>query len=58
MPQDGPEAIALEVILNFVYVSRPLFIEGHRLRLLLERDGVGVELSRELKVEDFKMKGV
>ena len=28
-------------------VSRPLFIEEHGLRLLLERDGVGVELSRE-----------
>lgn len=28
-------------------VSRPLFIEEHGLRLLLDRDGVGVELSRE-----------
>ena len=27
-------------------VSRPLFIEEHGLRLLLEKDGVGVELSR------------
>ena len=30
-----------------MYVSRPLFIEEHGLRLLLEQDGVGVELSRE-----------
>ena len=28
-------------------VSRPLFIEEHGLRLLLDRDGAGVELSRE-----------
>jgi hypothetical protein len=28
-------------------VSRPLFIEEHGLRLLLDREGVGVELSRE-----------
>jgi hypothetical protein len=27
-------------------VSRPLFVEEHGLRLLLERDGVGVELGR------------
>lgn len=31
----------------FVYVSRPLFIEEHGLRLLLSREGVGVELSRQ-----------
>ncbi|GLB40222.1 putative inositol hexakisphosphate [Lyophyllum shimeji] len=31
----------------FVYVSRPLFIEEHGLRLLLDREGVGVELSRQ-----------
>ncbi|KAF8071748.1 transmembrane amino acid transporter protein-domain-containing protein [Lyophyllum atratum] len=31
----------------FVYVSRPLFIEEHGLRLLLNREGVGVELSRQ-----------
>ncbi|KAI0951044.1 hypothetical protein AcW1_008191 [Taiwanofungus camphoratus] len=30
----------------FVYVPRPLFIEEHGLRLLLEKEGVGVELSR------------
>jgi hypothetical protein len=28
-------------------VSRPLFVEEHGLRLLLEREGVGVEMSRE-----------
>ena len=28
-------------------VSRPLFIEEHGLRLLLDHDGVGVELSRQ-----------
>jgi hypothetical protein len=28
-------------------VSRPLFIEEHGLRLLLDREGVGVELSRQ-----------
>lgn len=28
-------------------VSRPLFIEEHGLRLLLGREGVGVELSRQ-----------
>ncbi|KAI0683175.1 hypothetical protein BC835DRAFT_1296774, partial [Cytidiella melzeri] len=30
----------------FVYVPRPLFIEEHELRLLLDKEGVGVELSR------------
>ncbi|KAH6913141.1 hypothetical protein BKA70DRAFT_1384105 [Coprinopsis sp. MPI-PUGE-AT-0042] len=30
----------------FVYVSRPLFVEEHGLRLLLDRDGFGLELSR------------
>lgn len=28
-------------------VSRPLFIEEHGLRLLLDKEGVGVELSRQ-----------
>lgn len=28
-------------------MSRPLFIEEQGLRLLLQRDGVGIELSRE-----------
>ncbi|CAK5268185.1 unnamed protein product [Mycena citricolor] len=31
----------------FVYVSRPLFIEEHGLRRLLEQQGVGIELMRE-----------
>ncbi|KAJ7067278.1 hypothetical protein C8F01DRAFT_1051733 [Mycena amicta] len=31
----------------FVYVSRPLFIEEHGLRLLLDSQGVGVELTRD-----------
>ncbi|KAH7907611.1 hypothetical protein BJ138DRAFT_1014196 [Hygrophoropsis aurantiaca] len=30
----------------FVYVSRPLFVEEHGLRLLLSQEGVGMELSR------------
>ncbi|KAF8577788.1 hypothetical protein K439DRAFT_1417894 [Ramaria rubella] len=30
----------------FVYVPRPLFVEEHGLRLLLEAEGTGVELSR------------
>ncbi|KAJ7471452.1 hypothetical protein B0H11DRAFT_2433424 [Mycena galericulata] len=49
----------------FVYVSRPLFIEEHGLRRLLETDGVGVELSRELyeagdwsgAIEEARQKG-
>ena len=28
-------------------VSRPLFVEEHGLRLLLDRDGVGVEMTRD-----------
>lgn len=31
----------------FVYVSRPLFIEEHGLRLYLQREGVGIELPRQ-----------
>ncbi|KAI0067259.1 hypothetical protein BV25DRAFT_1877100 [Artomyces pyxidatus] len=31
----------------FVYVSRPLFVEEHGLRLYLSREGVGVEMERE-----------
>jgi hypothetical protein len=33
--------------LSYYIVSRPLFIEEHGLRLLLDREGVGVELSRQ-----------
>jgi hypothetical protein len=36
----------LDACTPFVYVSRPLFIEEHGLRLLLEEEGVGLELSR------------
>lgn len=32
---------------SFRSVSRPLFVEEHGLRLLLEREGVGVEMSRD-----------
>ncbi|THU76168.1 hypothetical protein K435DRAFT_974530 [Dendrothele bispora CBS 962.96] len=31
----------------FVYVSRPLFVEEHGLRMFLEKEGVGVEMERE-----------
>ncbi|KAG1726696.1 uncharacterized protein EDB91DRAFT_56760 [Suillus paluster] len=30
----------------FVYISRPLFVEEHGLKLLLSQEGVGIELSR------------
>lgn len=48
-----------------IIVSRPLFIEEHGLRLLLSREGVGVELSRQsyeagdwaTAVEEAWMKG-
>ncbi|KAG2117753.1 hypothetical protein DEU56DRAFT_747920 [Suillus clintonianus] len=31
----------------FVYVARPIFVEEHGLKLLLAREGVGIEISRE-----------
>ncbi|KAG6902827.1 hypothetical protein C0995_010712 [Termitomyces sp. Mi166 len=34
-------------LISISTVSRPLFIEEHGLRLLLDREGVGVELSRQ-----------
>ena len=34
-------------MLSDMTVSRPLFVEEHGLRLLLEKDGVGIELPRE-----------
>ncbi|KAG6900693.1 hypothetical protein C0993_005005 [Termitomyces sp. T159_Od127] len=37
----------LEWLIGVSTVSRPLFIEEHGLRLLLDREGVGVELSRQ-----------
>ncbi|CAA7266883.1 unnamed protein product [Cyclocybe aegerita] len=43
----GTVSECVDACTPFVYVSRPLFIEEHGLRLLLEREGVGVELSRQ-----------
>ncbi|KAJ7822078.1 hypothetical protein B0H14DRAFT_1325836 [Mycena olivaceomarginata] len=43
----GTVAECVDSSTPFVYVSRPLFIEEHGLRRLLDHDGVGVELSRE-----------
>ena len=35
-------------LVSLVYlVSRPLFIEEHGLRLLMDREGTGIELSRQ-----------
>jgi hypothetical protein len=34
-------------LIGYLAVSRPLFIEEHGLRLLLTKEGVGVELSRQ-----------
>ena len=46
------ESFKRTVIVRNVYsgcdaVSRPLFIEEHGLRLLLGREGIGIELSRQ-----------
>ncbi|KAF7424487.1 hypothetical protein PC9H_009794 [Pleurotus ostreatus] len=43
----GTVSECVDACTPFVYVSRPLFIEEHGLRLLLEQEGVGVELSRQ-----------
>ncbi|KAJ6507778.1 hypothetical protein C8R47DRAFT_57548 [Mycena vitilis] len=43
----GTVSECVDACTPFVYVSRPLFIEEHGLRRLLDHDGVGVELSRE-----------
>ncbi|KAJ7036295.1 hypothetical protein C8F04DRAFT_483711 [Mycena alexandri] len=43
----GTVAECVDSSTPFIYVSRPLFIEEHGLRRLLDHDGVGVELSRE-----------
>ncbi|PPQ69179.1 hypothetical protein CVT24_000027 [Panaeolus cyanescens] len=43
----GTVSECVDACTPFVYVSRPLFIEEHGLRLLLDQDGVGVELSRQ-----------
>lgn len=37
----------LSLVLSVYLVSRPLFIEEHGLRLLLDREGIGIELSRQ-----------
>ncbi|KAJ7111999.1 hypothetical protein C8R44DRAFT_799100 [Mycena epipterygia] len=44
----GTVAECVDSCTPFVYVSRPLFIEEHGLRRLLDHDGVGVELPRDL----------
>jgi hypothetical protein len=36
-----------ELLNTVTSVSRPLFIEEHGLRLLLDQEGVGVEMSRQ-----------
>ncbi|KAH9957447.1 hypothetical protein BC827DRAFT_1225936 [Russula dissimulans] len=43
----GTVAECVDSCTPFVYVSRPLFVEEHGLRLLLEREGVGIEMSRD-----------
>ena len=35
------------LVLLVYLVSRPLFIEEHGLRLLMDREGTGIELSRQ-----------
>ncbi|KAL1727883.1 hypothetical protein EV714DRAFT_286194 [Schizophyllum commune] len=42
----GTVSECIDACTPFVYVSRPLFIEEHGLRLLLDEEGTGVELSR------------
>ncbi|KAH9944850.1 hypothetical protein B0H21DRAFT_791976 [Amylocystis lapponica] len=42
----GTVAECVDACTPFVYVPRPLFVEEHGLRLLLDCEGVGVELSR------------
>ncbi|KAJ7081811.1 hypothetical protein B0H15DRAFT_764286, partial [Mycena belliarum] len=43
----GTVAECVDSCTPFVYVSRPLFIEEHGLRRLLDHEGVGVELPRQ-----------
>jgi len=43
----GTVSECVDACTPFVYVSRPLFIEEHGLRLLLDREGTGIELSRQ-----------
>lgn len=42
----GTVAECVDACTPFVFVSRPLFVEEHGLRLLLDQQGVGVELAR------------
>ncbi|KAI0091036.1 hypothetical protein BDY19DRAFT_984075 [Irpex rosettiformis] len=42
----GTVSECVDACTPFVYVPRPLFIEEHGLRLYLEKEGVGIELSR------------
>ncbi|TFY82410.1 hypothetical protein EWM64_g1599 [Hericium alpestre] len=43
----GTVSECVESCTPFVYVSRPLFIEEHGLQLLLDSEGVGVEMEHE-----------
>ncbi|KAL5525717.1 hypothetical protein ACEPAG_7054 [Sanghuangporus baumii] len=43
----GTTAECVDACTPFVYVPRPLFVEEHGLRRLLQDEGTGVELSRE-----------
>ncbi|KXN91654.1 L-arabinokinase [Leucoagaricus sp. SymC.cos] len=42
----GMTSECVDACTPFVYVSRPLFIEEHGLRMYLGQEGVGIELSR------------
>lgn len=42
----GTVSECVDACTPFVYVPRPLFVEEHGLRLLLQREGAGVELER------------
>ncbi|KAF9453486.1 hypothetical protein P691DRAFT_771456 [Macrolepiota fuliginosa MF-IS2] len=42
----GMTSECVDACTPFVYVSRPLFIEEHGLRMYLDQEGVGIELSR------------
>ena len=44
---DHPSYVRGTLIAFHDSVSRPLFVEEHGLRLLLEREGVGVEMTRD-----------
>ncbi|THH13145.1 hypothetical protein EW146_g7042 [Bondarzewia mesenterica] len=43
----GTVSECIESCTPFVYVSRPLFVEEHGLRLYLSREGVGIEMEHE-----------